>query len=212
MEYIGYQPLQSFKARYSQIGNKNIHIHIQGGKVSSARRHITVRASQVLFLHLEKKFPLLPEHVATRFSPFTGHAISSELPSWNAQEYDTTRILSSLKFLPPLSPCPYRYKVPMKAMLGAARVQVQVKKTILIARKSSSSTSCCGKTTRIGWTGATESGAPMKSHALHWRMIVREPNQPIYRGCKTNRTQLVTLTTKGSQAHMSRLSLTVKDM
>ena len=109
-------------------------------------------------------------------------------------------------------PCPDRYKMPRTTVFEAARVEIWIKETILIARKSSSSTSCCGKSTRIGWTGATQSGAPMKSHALHWRMIVRGPNQPIYRGCKTNRTQLVTLTTKGSQAHMSRLSLTVKDM
>jgi hypothetical protein len=69
-------------------------------KLSRARRQITVRVSQVLFLHLEKEFLLLPEYVATRFSLFTRDAISWELPSWKTQEYDTTRPLMSMKLLP----------------------------------------------------------------------------------------------------------------
>ena len=54
-------------------------------------------------LDLDKESSLPPGHVARRFSPFTGHAISWEPPLWNTQEYDTTRSLNSLKFLPPLS-------------------------------------------------------------------------------------------------------------
>ena len=61
---------------------------------------ITVSASQVLFLHLEKEFLLLPEYVATRISLSTGDAISWELPSWKSQEYHTTRCNPSTDNLP----------------------------------------------------------------------------------------------------------------
>ena len=71
-----------------------------GRKVSRARSQITVSASEVLFLHLEKEFLLLPEYVVTRTSLFTGDAISWELPSCRSQEYDTTHPSRTLKVLP----------------------------------------------------------------------------------------------------------------
>jgi hypothetical protein len=87
---------------YSQIGNKNI--HIQEGRILNARRQTTTRASQVLFFHLDKESSIPLDMLQQDPINIPGISpLGTMFPPGNTQEYDITRLVTSLKFHPSLS-------------------------------------------------------------------------------------------------------------